>query len=399
VAAGATIHLPLGGVVPLQASVVLNLTVTGPTGAGYVTAFPTGQSRPTTSSINYTRGWTGANLVVVQAGSGTRIDLYNCCGDVHLIADVVGYFLPYAGAPINDTDAYGTFNSVEPERLLDTRNWKPAGLPARYSEPVAVDYGDEPNAAVRALLVTVTAVRPSSGGYLTAYTDGSNPTRFSTLNLQPGVTTPNLAIVPTTICREDWCAGDPTIWIYNGSSRTQNVLVDIVGVLADDHIDFGARYKPISPTRIVDTRSSLGAAPLGPASTTHITTPPSIVAADTVAAMSNLTAIKPTASPFLTIWPDGPTSTRPTVSNLNPTAGVTVAGAAVAVMGVDNVFNVYNSGGTTNLAIDVSGTFEPLWPATTPDLSAGRPRTAGMARPSLWTMARPPVSPGATRFR
>ena len=213
------------------------------------------------------------------------------------------------------------------------------------------------------------------------------------------MTTPNLAIVPTTICREDWCAGDPTIWIYNGSSGTQNVLVDIVGVLADDHIDFGARYKPISPTRIVDTRTSLGAAPLGPASTTHIITPPSIVAADTVAAMSNLTAIKPTASPFLTIWPDGPTSTRPTVSNLNPTAGATVAGAAVAVMGVDNVFNVYNSGGTTNLAIDVSGTFEPLWPAITPDLSAGRLRPAGMAQPSLWTMARLPTSPGATRRR
>src|SRR5690606_13337358 len=47
-------------------AVVLNVTVTEPTDAGYVTVWPTGEPRPTASNLNYTAGQTVPNLVVAK---------------------------------------------------------------------------------------------------------------------------------------------------------------------------------------------------------------------------------------------------------------------------------------------------------------------------------------------
>ena len=75
-------------------AVVLNLTVTNPTVASYVTAWPAGSGLPTASNINFTAGQTIANLVTVRVGAGGAIDLFNLFGRTDLVADVVGYYLP-----------------------------------------------------------------------------------------------------------------------------------------------------------------------------------------------------------------------------------------------------------------------------------------------------------------
>ena len=61
-------------------AVVLNVTVTQPTRAGWVTVFPDGTSRPATSNVNFVAGATVANLVVVPVGSDGSVDLYNGSG-------------------------------------------------------------------------------------------------------------------------------------------------------------------------------------------------------------------------------------------------------------------------------------------------------------------------------
>ncbi len=68
-----------------------------------------------------------------------------------------------------------------------------------------------------------------------------------------------------------------------------------------------------------------------------------------------MTAVAPTASTYLTVWPDG--STRPTASNINAAAGRTVPNSVAALLG-GRKFDVYNSAGTTSVMVDVDGVFD-----------------------------------------
>jgi hypothetical protein len=78
--------------VPGDASaVVLNVTVTEPSFAGFVTVWPTGASMPLASTLNFVPGQTVPNLVMVKLGDGGQVSLLNSAGTSHLLADVVGY--------------------------------------------------------------------------------------------------------------------------------------------------------------------------------------------------------------------------------------------------------------------------------------------------------------------
>lgn len=91
-----SVHLLLtGGLVPARTTaVVLNVTVTAPTSAGYVTAYPDLTAEPRSSNLNFVPGLTIPNLVVVGLGSDGRVTLTNnSTGTVQMIADVAGYYL------------------------------------------------------------------------------------------------------------------------------------------------------------------------------------------------------------------------------------------------------------------------------------------------------------------
>jgi Arylsulfotransferase (ASST) len=98
VGANATVHLQVlgrGGVPAAGVSaVVLNVTVTRPSRAGVITAWPDGSTRPTASNLNFVPGQTVPNLVVVQVGANGKVALRNTsAGSTHLVADVAGYHL------------------------------------------------------------------------------------------------------------------------------------------------------------------------------------------------------------------------------------------------------------------------------------------------------------------
>jgi hypothetical protein len=73
---------------------VLNVTVTAPTAAGYVTVYPDGGTRPNTSNLNFSAGETVPNVVVAPVGADGKVDLFNAVGSVQLVADVSGYYTP-----------------------------------------------------------------------------------------------------------------------------------------------------------------------------------------------------------------------------------------------------------------------------------------------------------------
>ena len=87
----------VGGVPAMNAgvpptAVVLNVTVTNPSSGSYLTIWPDAATRPTTSDLNFVRGLTVPNLVVVKLGTSGSIDIYNGYGSTDVVVDVVGWF-------------------------------------------------------------------------------------------------------------------------------------------------------------------------------------------------------------------------------------------------------------------------------------------------------------------
>jgi len=371
-----------GGVPTVASAVVLNVTVTQPTGGGYITVYPDGVPRPTASSLNFSPGWTGANSVTVKVGANGKVDFYSPNGSVQLIADVFGYYTQ--GHPCCDMG--GQYHPLsQPVRLTDTRTWGTAPPPGGdyYINSVATG-GPTVDPHIRAFAVNITATGPASGGYLTAWNgDPNNLPATSTLNYTTGATVPNFAVVPAMPCAN--CRADtglPSIGVYTTAST--QIIVDLVGYYDDGTLPGGLRFAPTVPTRIADTRIGQGwPARLGPGATASILTPSSISTVDTRGLATNVTAVQPTTNTFLTVWPSG--NAMPGTSNLNPTAYSIVPNAVQTGIGADFKFNVFNAGGYCDVLVDVVGTFYQ-YPPTAPVPAAV---ASSQLAPTLVTPAQP----------
>src|SRR5207248_1945167 len=73
----------------------LNLAALPKMPLGYLTAWATGQSQPTVSSLNAPTGGVTANAAIVPAGSGGAINVF-ASNDTDLVIDITGYFAPAA---------------------------------------------------------------------------------------------------------------------------------------------------------------------------------------------------------------------------------------------------------------------------------------------------------------
>jgi hypothetical protein len=92
------------GGVPLTGAgaVILNVTVTAPTGLGYLTVYG-GTARPGVSNLNFVKGQTVPNLVVAQVSATGTVTFFNgSSGSVQILADVSGY-VPSVDAPLPTT--------------------------------------------------------------------------------------------------------------------------------------------------------------------------------------------------------------------------------------------------------------------------------------------------------
>jgi uncharacterized protein (DUF1800 family) len=82
------------GTSPTASGLILNVTVTQPTGNGFVTVYPGGSGVPATSTINFRSGATRANSAIVRVGPGRAVSVVAglTSGTVHVILDIAGYF-------------------------------------------------------------------------------------------------------------------------------------------------------------------------------------------------------------------------------------------------------------------------------------------------------------------
>jgi hypothetical protein len=97
------------GIPTTAKAVSLNVTAVGATQPTFLTLWATGQSRPLASSLNPTPGQPPTpNAVTTDVDTNGRFNIYNLQGNVHVLADINGY---YAGH--NHDDRYYTEAEVD----------------------------------------------------------------------------------------------------------------------------------------------------------------------------------------------------------------------------------------------------------------------------------------------
>ena len=342
----------LAGVPNTATAVVLNVTVVNPGGEGYVTVFPWGDpTLPNTSNVNIQRsGQMVANLVTVRLGGDGRVGLYTSIA-ADLLVDVFGYYSP-SGA----TRA-GRFIPLTPQRLLDTRGNATVaeGGVVRLSLPAVItnrpDFKDS-----EGLVLNVTAVnsrlRANGFGYWSAYPAGQDPGTTSNINISfSGQTIANQVIVKPT-------ASGVEFYSYAGG----DLLVDIMGYYSGSSaaVSEDGLFVPVSPTRLLDTRSTPN--PLGEKVALHhnwtvevgTASQAGIPSAGASAVALNVTMTRAQGEGFVTAYPAG--TIRPDSSNLNANkAGVTAPNHAQLAMGTRGV-SFYSYGGA-DLIVDIFGWF------------------------------------------
>ena len=371
VGAGKSIKLTVlgrGGVPTSSVSAVtLNLTLVGTTASTFVTAYPSGTTRPTASSINAPAGYTGANSITVRPGSDGTITLYNNSGSTNMVADVTGFYTSANGV----RDPGSDFHLVMPERVLDTRSDGGGPLPGGYWIDQGLDY-DPALGQVRAYALNVTVTGATGSGYVTVWSgdESQDPTTFSTVNYTKGTTRTNTVITPALWTDRNGYYG-PGFGVLNGApSGSVHVIVDVQGVFTSQGGEDALRFKALpSPKRIVDSRVSLGASKWTAGSTRTVTAPGEVAGYDTWALLGNAVLVKPSNSTYMTFWAAG--TTKPGTSNLNAVAGAIVANGAIIPMGAANDFNAFNAFGTTDAIYDVTGSYE-LFPPSPQALSGAK---------------------------
>lgn len=358
VAPGGTVVLkvPGTGTIPASAkAAVLNLTVTAPTAAGTITAYPDGETAPGTQNVTFVSGQTVATLAIVKLGPSGSVDLTNnSTGTVQLVADVTGYFTA--------TSSSG-YTSLTPARLLDTRygTGAPKGVIGNGQSVTltiaGADGGALPATAglIKAVALNVTVTGTLGAGYITAYPDGTTRPLASNVNFSTGSTLANMVIVPV--------GADGKIVLFNASTGTQ-LIADVAGYFSAGG---ASAYVPLDPTRVADSRAA-GNSAIPAAQAEYLAVPGTVNGAGSTMPLGvtgfvlTTTVTHTTAGGYLTVYPYG--VTRPVVSNLNFSAGQTIANLALATAGQDSTdqqkaVDFYNgSGGTLDLIADMAGFFD-----------------------------------------
>ena len=294
----------------------------------------------------------------------------------------------------------GEFVPVTPGRILDTRG---GGLnygtctpspcatlgaganPETYAVQVAgkVAQGTAaalvPAAGANAVVMNVTIVNPTAASVLTVFPSTSSQPGVSNLNwLANQAATPNLVTVAL--------GTDGNVKINNAFGAV-DVIADVVGYYLDGTTTAGARFNPVTPGRILDTRGgglNYGTCTPSPCATLGNGANPQTYAVQVAgkpaqgtgaslvpptgatAVVMNVTIVNPTAPSVLTAYPSD--AAQPSTSNLNWSGGQGPTPNLVTVgLGADGNVKVTNAFGAVDVIADVVG-----WYTTAGSISGTR---------------------------
>jgi PKD domain-containing protein/parallel beta helix pectate lyase-like protein len=344
VAGNGTLPLTIEGASGIPATgvtaVEVNITAVDETAGGYITAYADGVNRPRTSNVNFAAHQTVPNMAVIPVGADGKIDLFNgSAGTTDLVVDVAGYYGQGAGLGLEPLSS--------PLRILDTRTSSP--IPGDGANTGAFFmFGSDQFSAGGAEVLNVTVTGATADGYLTIWPDGSPRPIASNLNFKAHQTIANQVIVPvgTNNAIDIW---------YSAATGSTNVIVDLTGSFTTAG---GAGYVPVNPTRMLDTRSGIGAAAQAVAANGTVNVKlvgvSPLPAQGVSAVAANVTVTKPAVGGYITVFPNY-LSTAPKVSTLNFAAGETVSNMTAMSIQADGLKLFNGSGGTSQLVADVYG--------------------------------------------
>ncbi len=130
-----------------------------------------------------------------------------------------------------------------------------------------------------------------------------------------------------------------------------------VGLYVHGRRTAAGNFFPLGPTRVLDTRSGLGAptGKLGPQKTLSLQVAgvAGVPATGVAAVMLNVTVANASSGSFLSAFPGG--TTRPTVSNLNFAAGWVGANSVTVPVGANGKVDIYNELGSVDVIADLLG--------------------------------------------
>jgi hypothetical protein len=287
---------------------------------------------------------------------------------------------PVARAQTNGFGAGGEYHPVAPARIFDTRaagindvapeGRKPTSPQGNSFDVVVLGRGGVPatDGDVLAVVANVTVVEPTRAGYLSMSPTGAPAGTSSLVNFNAGENVPNLAVLGVG------AGGRTTVTLTTPTGPGgAHVLVDVFGWISksayQDTGDVGARFLPVGPSRLLDTRSApvpagwTGGRPLGareqlvlPIRGANGLVPAS---ADVTGVMVNVTAVNDApgnAATFVSATPERtPAGLEPATSVTNLAPGQIKANMAIVPVGADGSITFYNSRGNVHLVIDVLG--------------------------------------------
>jgi hypothetical protein len=241
--------------VPANAVAVTGvLSVSNSTALGYLALTPTPVDRPSTSTLNFPKGDARATGVTVPLSpTGTLSVTYAATtGTADASFDLTGYFL--AGT------SGSTYFALTPNRILDSRNTNGAmlgGLTAgthmsfQVTGRVAGDSTQNVPANAVAVTGTLTVTGQTAPGFLTVGPDALDAPTTASLFFPKG----DNRATGLTVKLGSGGKLNVTYTSATAGAKTQ-VIFDVNGYFLGG--ESGAMYVPVTPNRLVDTRSKLG---------------------------------------------------------------------------------------------------------------------------------------------
>ncbi len=357
--AGSTLSLNLNGKygIPSDATAVaLNITMTNTTQWSYLTVYPSNDSKPTNSDLNWMPNETVANFVKVPISSTGVVNFTNAFGNADLVVDLEGYYGP-------SMPGTGVFEPLAPTRICDTRtgtgivvnpcNGKTLNSGSTLQVQVTGE-GGIPTTGVAAVALNLTVTNTTSnGGYITAFPDGSQMPQASVLNWTSGQTVANHIVVPVGP------NGKVDFYNYIGSA---DIVVDVEGWYTDgsNYLSWGSEFKLSNPIRIADTRTGssepYSGQTLSPGSSLSFQVsnvdgiPNGITGVDI-----NLTATNLNGSGYLTCYPTGSAVPNSSCLNFSPNQNTVSNFVSSQLLSDGQITIVNNSNTSVDIVIDVEG--------------------------------------------
>ena len=246
----------------------------------------------------------------------------------------------------------GTFVDLPPTRVLDTRTGLgiATSLAGGATRALQVSGTAGVPSTASAVAINLTVTNAARSGFVTAFPTGVGVPTASTLNFVAGDTIANLAVVRL--------GTGGSLSLHNGSSGRIDLVADVAGYYVGDGTSgVAGTTVPLSPSRILDTRSALGsprAVAKGASIALQVTGRGGVPSTGAGAVILNVTAVTPATAGYVAAYPDG--APFPGTSNLNVAAGRTIAGLVAVSLGDGGRVRLRNgTGGPLHLVADVVG--------------------------------------------